>query len=146
MCRRARDDLEKTIFLKLGKCPDNIASNFIEVEVVGGKKPIRIETRQLIERRVVGCPFDLSTGKLDDTVQVALCAMLEKRIPQHGTKRWRHRESNAKRNALRGEASKNLQQRNIGLHDAFKEPILFMELVVLGMSNEGEVRVEKESQ
>ncbi len=72
--------------------------------------------------------------------------MLEKRIPQHGTKRWSHRESNPNRNALRGEASKNLQQGNVGLHDAFKEPILFMKLVLLGMSNEGEMRVEKESQ
>ncbi len=141
-----RDDLEKTIFLKLGKRPDNIPSNLIEVKVAGGKKPLRIETRQLIERRIAGCSFDLSAGELDDTVQITLCAMLEKWIPQHGTEGRSHRQSDSNRNALGGEASKNLQQRDVGLDNPFKEPILFMKLVMLRMSNEGEMRVEEESQ
>ena len=72
--------------------------------------------------------------------------MLEKRVPQHGTKRRSHRQSDSNRNALRSEASKNLQQRDVGLDNTFKEPILLMKLVMLRMSNEGEMRVEEESQ
>jgi hypothetical protein len=104
----AGDDLEEAIFLKLGKRPHNIPSNLIEVEVARGKEPLEIEMRQLIERGVIRCSFHFSAGKLDDTVEVALCAMLEKRVPQHGTKRRSHRQSDSDGNALRGEASKNL--------------------------------------
>jgi hypothetical protein len=72
--------------------------------------------------------------------------MLEQRIPQHGAKRWRHRESQPDRNTLGVEASKNLQKGDIGLNDTLEQPILLVKLIVLGMSDEGEMRVEEESQ
>jgi hypothetical protein len=39
-----------------------------------------------------------------------------------------------------------LQQRNIGLNDPLEQPVLLVELFMLGMPNEGEMRVEEESQ
>ena len=107
---------------------------------------IGIKTRQFVELRIACRPFNFEPGQFDSAIDIPLCAMLEKRIPQHGAKRWSHRQSQTDRNVLRVEPPENAQQGNVGLDNGFKEPIFLMKLFVFGVPNKREMSMEEKSQ
>ena len=144
--RRTGDNLQHAILLELRKSADHVAPDLVEIKIPSGDKVIGIKTRQFVELRIACRPFNFEPRQFDTTIEIPLGAMLEKRISQHGAKRWSHCQSQSNRNVLRVESPENAQQGNVGLDNSLKEPILLMKLLVFGVPNKREMSVEEKSQ
>ncbi len=146
MRRRAGDNFQHAILLELRKGAYHVTLDLVQIKIPSGDKALGIKPRQLVQVRVACCPLNLAPGQLDATIKIPLRAMLKKRIPQHGAKRWSHRQSQTNWDALGRESPENPKQRNVGLSDSLEEPILLMKLLVFGMPNKWEMSVEEKSQ
>src|SRR5437660_8254721 len=71
-------------------------------------------------------------------------ALAQKFVLQHRAQRWGERHREFKRNAVVQEPLHHLQQRNISFGDRLEEPVFLEKMLVFGMPNEWQVRVQNE--
>ena len=88
--------------------------------------------------------MDFLFREFDEAFEVALVTVLQQRIEQHGAKRGRERERQARVHAVAQPAVHDLNQRDVGFGDGFKEPVFLQKLVVFRMAHKRQMRVEDE--
>ena len=71
-------------------------------------------------------------------------ALAQQFVLQHGAECRRDRHRELERHAIIDQSLHHPKQRNVSLGDGLKEPVFFEEMLMLGMPNEGKMRVQNE--
>ena len=98
---------------------------------------------------VFGLPagaFQLLAGQGDEVVDVADVAVLQQRIAEHGGQGGRDGHGQPPVAAVAFEAVEDVQERNVRFGDGLVEPVFFEEIVVLRVTDEGQVGVERQTE
>ena len=103
-----------------------------------------IKARELLERRVILCAFDLPLSEPNGAVEVAQVARAQEFVLQHRAERGREIETEFAAHAIADESLQHHEKRDVGFGDGFEEPILFQEFFVFRVPHERQVRVEDE--
>ena len=69
-------------------------------------------------------------------------AILQQRVGEHLAERRRQPQRDARPHAVHHAAFEDLQERQVGFADGFKEPVFFEEFRVFRMTHERQVRVQ----
>ena len=85
-------------------------------------------------------------GQVDQAVQVTLVAPAQHRIKEHGAQCRRQGQGHVRRDAVPFPTFQNLDDRQVGFRDGFKQPGFLQKFFVLGMAHIGQVRVENDGQ
>jgi len=140
--RTAGDDLQLSQVLELLKGRNEVPSVLLLEDVPRIPEHVPVHVGDGVELRLVFRAHDLLLGKLDQFGDVPDVAVLEQRIREHGDERGRQAHGDAEIHAVMHQSVVNINKRNVGLGDRFEEPVLFQELVVLGMPHIGQVTVQ----
>ena len=140
--RRGRgDDLEPPDVLQCAERPHQVAV-VAAPGVAQTAEAVAVHRRQTVVLRLGLGALELLLGELDQIVQVLGVALLEQVVGQHRDQRRRQRHRHAEGNAIGDQPLEDLQQRQIGAGDGLEEPALLHDRRVLGVANEGQVRVK----
>ena len=93
-------------------------------EALAPSELVEVHLRQLAELRYELGPHQFLLGKLDQSIQVLYVARTQERIRKHGRQGGRDGHRQPKGDAFGIQTVKHIQQRDIGLGDGFKKPIL----------------------
>ena len=141
----AGDDFQNAGVLEFAEGEDEVPLVPVAEEVATVVQTIVIKAGEGLEGGVVSGAVQLLVREFDLFFESVDVAVLEKRIAQHGAEGWGHGHGEAEVDAVPDEALHHIEERKIGFGDGFVEPVLFEELSVFGMSDEGEVGVENGS-
>ena len=143
--RGAGDDFQLALFLKFAERADEIAA-------IGQPSVARVGEAMVIHprQRLIGLvpvrAMDFFFREFDQALEVPLVTVLQERVEQHGAKRGRKREREARVHAVAQPAVHGLDQRDVGFGDGFEEPVFLEELLVFGMAHKGQMRVKHEGE
>ena len=140
--RTARDDLELSQVLELPERRHQVASVLFLEQGQRVPEKVPVHVRQRAELGLVLCPLNLLFGQFDQFADMPDIALLEERVREHRNEGRREAHGDAEVNAVRYQAVKNINKRNIGLGYRFIQPVFFQELIMFGMSHKGQMRME----
>ena len=138
----AGDNFQDSGILEFAEGLNEVALVTVAEEMAAVVKTIVIKAGERLKGGVVSGAVQLLVREFNLFFESVDVAILEKRIAQHGAERWGHRHGEAEVDSVADQALHHIEERKIGFGDGFVEPVLFEELGVLGMSDEGEVGVE----
>ena len=105
-----------------------------------------IQMRELVERFVPMRAMRFFFGEVDEFIEVPHVAVLQQRVEEHGAQRRREGEGEPRFHAVALPALHHLEQGNVGLGDGLEEPGFLQKLLVFGMPDERQMRVEDEGE
>ena len=82
--------------------------------------------------------------QFDQAIEMPHVAVLQQRVEQHRTERWRERERQARLHALAQPVVHDLDERDITLRHGLEKPVLLQKLFVVRMPDKRQVRVQDE--
>ncbi|GEM_PF-1197403 len=137
----AGDDFQVARFLELPEGPHQVAP-VPGVKGLRGGKAFVIKPRHLLERLFPARALNLLFRQGNLLPEVALAAILQKRVLQHRAERGRQRQRQARGQPIPPPALQKPQQREIGFRDGLEQPVFLQELRVLRVPDERQVRMQ----
>ncbi len=144
--RAAGDDFEFARVLEFAESGEQVAVILVDENVAAIFQPVQVEPGELVELVVALGAVDFLVGQLDRLVDAADIAVLQKLVAQHRGQRRRDRHGQPEIAAVVEQSVHHVDERNVGFRDGLIQPVFLEKLVVLGMPDEGEMRVEEESE
>ena len=142
MRANAGDELDAPALVQPDETADEVALKPVQVEVAEPDEAGEVEAGHGAERCVGLGPGDLLRRQPDEAGEVRFEAVAEEPVVEHADERLREREGDAAGDAIAVEPLQHFDERQVGLEDGLKEPVLLEVVGVLGVPNEGEVGVE----
>ena len=144
--RRGRgNDLEYACISKAAEDGEQVAvARFEALSRVD--QQIAVEACKFVQLRMTAMSLELALREIDGATEVLHVTLAQQFVLQHGAKRGRNAHRDAERHAIVDQPLHHSEERDVGLGDGFEEPALFKKFLVLGMTNERQVRVEDERQ
>ncbi len=144
--RAAGDDLQLARVLELAERGEEIAVVLVGEDAPAVFQPVQVEPGELVELVVALGAVDFLVSQLDRPVERPQVTILQKLVAQHRGQRRRDRHGQPEIAAVVEQPVHHVDERDVGLGDRLVEPILLEELLVLGMTDEGKMRVKDESE
>ena len=85
-------------------------------------------------------------GQFDQAIEMPHVAVLQQRVEQHRTERWRERKRQARLHAVAQPVVHDLDERDITLRHGLEKPVLLQKLFVFRMPDKRQVRVQDEGE
>ena len=105
-----------------------------------------VHLRQDVKLRLPAGSLQFLADQREQIVEVAHVAVLQQRIGEHRRQRRRDRHGHSPIDAVALQALEDVQQRNVRLGDGLVQPVLFEEVLVLGMAHKRQVCVQDETE
>ncbi|GIX43979.1 MAG: hypothetical protein KatS3mg130_0387 [Candidatus Sumerlaea sp.] len=142
MRRAARNNLELSGVLKGFEALNDVALILIHKHPATFGELAQVHLRQWVKLGLETCPDTLFLGQFDETFDVADVTRLKEVVREHGHQRRRETHGEAKIYAIPHKAVHHIEQRNIRFGDCLVEPVFLKEILVLGMANKRQMRVQ----
>ena len=139
------DDFNPAFVLQLFESVDEIAVASAPC-VAHQIEAVVIHPRQFTKRAVPVGAVNFLFRQFDEAVQMPRVTPAQERVEQHGAQRGRKRERQGRVHAVMPPAVENLEQRNIGFGDGFKEPAFLKKFLMFRVAHERQVRVQDQRQ
>src|SRR5262249_8755111 len=103
-----------------------------------------IHARKRTELRIGAGACDFFFRQFDQALESCHIARLKKRIRQHRRQRWCDRKRQPEIDTVPDQVVEYEQKRNIGFRNCFEEPVLLQRLLLIGFTDEWQVRMKNQ--
>ena len=139
--RVAGDDLEPARVLEPPQGGDDVALVPAK-RGAGDVEAVAVHPRQRLNGPVPVRVLDLAIPQLHEAIELARVAVEQEGIAHHGRQRRRERERQSEVDAVPLEALEDVDEGDVRLGHRLEEPLFLEEVLVLGMTDVRQVRVE----
>ncbi len=144
--RAASDDLQLARILEFAERREQVLIVLIDEDVAAIFQAVEIEPGEFVELVIALGAVDFLVRELDRFIDTLDVAVLQQLIAQHSRERRRDRHGEAEIAAILQQPIHHVDERDIGFRNRLVKPILLEEFLVLGVTDEREMRVKNESE